>query len=1264
MRVIIALVSFFALLLVGALVAPQFVDWNKYKPQIIAQVEKATGLEVLLEGDLSLAVLPTPHVNIQNLTVVAPQKREFENLLTMKSADVSVALAPLFQKQIKVSSVTLVEPVIRLEILDDGTPSWQTAQLSPTQTDDTPDTQNAPAQTSDAQGNTLNSVALDSVKIEDGQLVYVDHRTDARYEVGDVDATLQADSLQGPFDLKGNVAYNGEKVTFDIETASLVENESVPVRLMLGVPSAQAQFVFDGVTTLSAPIDAQGQTNLSIGSYKEIVALLGSDASIPLTDELEFDSLVTANENSVQMDNLNLRYGDFVTNGKLAIQNIQSQNPVIMTGALKSSSILDLDKILSQSKSVSSGKPAPRPAGENESQSASSQTPGMPARSLTLPMKIDADVTVDVGGLRFNDNLYKGVFIDLNKKEGNAQAVFKIIEMPGQAQMNGNVSAAYGSSSVSPAGQVTYADPSITYDLQGQVGQVGTFLKALAPDADTKPISNAYNTAQFDLKGSFTGDVITVKDSTMKLDSLIIGLAGFYDPAPTGGRAKASIDASAGSINFDRFTPEQPKVEAAKPKTMIPTPQNTVSGAGKAASPQEAVEPLRSLSLPLDLAFDISLQEAIIQGMTLKGIRLVGDVTQNALQLENATVNDYAGATMSLKGTVANLETLTGLDLSGYLKTQNLPQLAEALELDIAALPADLKAVEATATGKGSLDALDFTTNVKALGGQLSASGAATHLMKTPEYKNLSVRVQHPDMVQAIQVVNPSFSGGTGLSQPVDFYTKLNSDGKVYTLTDMQASLGKTNFAGNIKIETGWDVIAASGTIKAGTIALDNLLGADTAASGSNGGGSTSSSSSGAAQSAGRWSSAPIDLGWMKSMNINLDISAERLTYGKWNFVNPSTKLRVADGSLSATNLNAGVFGGSATLTTEVRSDPVAIDLTTNMSDINLESLAGALSGSNRLKAAGSVSFNASVTASGASPQALINDLHGNADLKGSNVVIRGFDLAKLAQGLSVEQKLVTSLSNFAQGALSGGQTQFDTINGDYVIEKGIVRIGSMQMEGPAAIIDSTGFADLPQWFINVDNAISLKEVEDMEPLQVKIKGPIDNPTDTFGKNILEDYIQQKLQRKIGKELPDILGDDVSGKLQQFGILPGADGTTQKPSLNNLIKGLTGGNETSAPAAQPQAAPTPVAPQPEVTPEAAPVAPAPAEQTQPAPEPAPEPVAPVEEQPATPAPAPAPAPEPVPEPAPAEEATIAPAENNSPVEGTEAGQAEETQAAP
>ena len=124
MRFIIVLLSIAVLLLVGAVVGPSFVNWEKYKPQIISQVKSASGLDIELNGDLSLSIIPSPRLKIENAIVDAPLKKNFDDILKIKSVAVSVELLPLLQKQVKVKSVTLIEPDIQIEIMEDGRPSW------------------------------------------------------------------------------------------------------------------------------------------------------------------------------------------------------------------------------------------------------------------------------------------------------------------------------------------------------------------------------------------------------------------------------------------------------------------------------------------------------------------------------------------------------------------------------------------------------------------------------------------------------------------------------------------------------------------------------------------------------------------------------------------------------------------------------------------------------------------------------------------------------------------------------------------------------------------------------------------------------------------------------------------------------------------------------------------------------------------------------------------------------------------------------------
>ena len=1177
MRLIIYSLSVLALLVVAALVGPSFVDWNKYKPQIISQIENATGLKVTIDGDLGLGVLPTPHVTVNDLTIAAPKKIEFDNILVMKSADISIQLMPLMQKQVKIDSVKLVSPKIQIEMMPDGSPSWtikDTAKLDEV-AEAAPEQMVEPS--SETKNNALESVSLESLEIEDGDFTYIDHRTKARHHAEEINLKLKADSLKGPFDLDGSMKIDGKKIVVDAETGKLpAKDEAMKIIAELSLPEANSEISFSGVAATKEPYDAQGQTTIKVSSPSGLAKMFGASLGSQYDKPLMLDGLLSVNQNNFSYNDLKLSFGNFIGNGKLSIQNLKSKNPVLVTADIQSSSTFDADPFMAAPKATSSG------SGETEAlkkagTSAGTKSQDLIPQTLTLPMPVDVNVKLDMGGVKVKGNLVKGVFVDLNKKGPNAKANFKVLEAAGQTKADGTLSVAYASSSNSPkSGQVIYADPTASYAVNGNIGQLQEFFNAFAPKADTGAVTKLYKTAQFNLKGSVNGDKVSLKDSTLKLDQMVVGLGGSYQPAKGGNRAKAAIDLTAGDVDFDKIM----AAKGGKPAASNDKAASSAESAPK-ANAKEALKPVQNLSLPLDIVFDVSLQKARINNANLEGLRLTGDLIGQKLNLKNASVNNFAGASASLKGQVGDLSKLSGIDLTAYTKTNDLPALASALKVDISKLPKGLKTLEASVTGNGNIDLLSFNSNIKALGGQLDAAGKAANILETPSFDGLSVRIKHPNMVQAIQVVSPEFKGQAGLQQAVDFYTRASSSGKVYTLSDMKVILGQTNFGGNLKIDTGSKIPSVRGNIQAEKIALDSLLGAKkssssgSAAASSSGGGSASTASGG---SSDRWSKTPINLDWMNNLDVDVALAASSITYGAWNFTEPSTDLKIGGGVMKVNGMKAGVFGGQANLSTEVKASPVSLTLSSAMNNIDMEALAKALSGGNKLKSPGTVDFTMDVNSTGNSPHALVNALNGKANLDGREVILKGFDLAKLARGLATEEKLATSALSLVDGAMSGGQTKFDTIKGDYKIDLGKVVIQSMVMDSADAVINSTGYADLPSWFINVDNKITLKSVPDLAPFEVKIKGSLSNPGDTFGKNILEDYIQQKIKRKIGKELgdklPDVLGKDATDALQKFGILPKQQAPAPAPTPAPVNDNSAPAGET-APATAPEPAPAP-----------------------------------------------------------------------------------------
>ncbi|MEM9469116.1 MAG: AsmA family protein [Pseudomonadota bacterium] len=1116
-KLLLALFSLIFLLLIGLVVGPSLVDWNKYKDQIITQAEKASGYDINIDGDLSLSLLPAPTLKIEQLSVVAPTKIKFENLLEMKKAEVSIALMPLLQKTVAVEKVVLVEPIINAEMFKNGVGSWMNSKMaaaaSLTKMAGEPGEKIAKRAASQA----LDSIALNNVVIENGALTFIDHGKDVTHQVSDINTSLNARTLNGPYRLKGKLAYNKNPIEMNVEVGAFDPSvDTLTIKGDLSLPEEKLALNYNGLVAYKAPFDVQGQTKISLEKGVGFI-----------NEKLSLEGLLTANEEKIELNDLIAFIGDARGTGKLSVANFKEKNPVNIVADLNFSQGIDLGSL--EKSGVQNDKTQ---AQESSSSATSSSEKELIPSSLTLPMSVNAKININAPSLAFGGKNYKGFSVAVTKEGKKTTINGKVLEAPGDSRIEARMDAGFGSSSVSSkTGAVTYSDPTVSFTAEGAVGDIAKALKLYAPKVNAKT-AQLFKKAQFDLKGSVSPSSVSLKDSVVKLDETSIGVGGRYTPSSSG-RDKAVIDLSVGDINLDQLTGNKPANNNQA--------QSGSTGSGqKSAGLEKTLEPVRSFSLPLDLVFDLSLQSVVTNGVTIKGVRLTGESAGDNLTLKNASINDYQGAALSAQGSVGSLKSLSGLDIDLGLKTKDIQGFAKAMKVDASKLPSTLKAVDASASLKGAIDVLDVDTKIKAMAGQLDVAGKVTNALATPQFDQMRVGLKHPNLAQAIQLVSPDFKGGAGLSQAVNLSTNVSSIGKVITLSDVKATLGTSNFSGSLKIDQSGSKPSVSGNLKSGTLALDQLLGAKSSSNSKSSGGSSPSASSNTKE---RWSKAPINVDWMNAVNVDLGLSANAINYGRWSFLNPNTTLKIQDGSLNVKDLKVGLFGGQATLNTAVKAPKqsggaLSLAVDSIMSGISLEALARALSNSNKLQSAGTVAFNFDVTANGNSAHALINALNGKAALDGKDIIIKGFDLNKMARGLAVEDKLADSVSSLLQGSLQGGQTQFDTIKGDYKVEKGVVRINSMAMDSDVSKIESTGFANLPEWTINTDHTITLKDITDLDPFTVKIKGPLDNPVNTFGTNVLEDYLGAKIKRKLAKELSDVLGSDVSNTLEQLGILP------------------------------------------------------------------------------------------------------------------------------
>ena len=89
-KILIGLVGLVLLVVVGLAVYISQIDVTEYKDQALAEVEKATGRKVSIDGDLDIAFSLTPSINVEGIRIANAEWGSQPDMVTIKKIEVQV----------------------------------------------------------------------------------------------------------------------------------------------------------------------------------------------------------------------------------------------------------------------------------------------------------------------------------------------------------------------------------------------------------------------------------------------------------------------------------------------------------------------------------------------------------------------------------------------------------------------------------------------------------------------------------------------------------------------------------------------------------------------------------------------------------------------------------------------------------------------------------------------------------------------------------------------------------------------------------------------------------------------------------------------------------------------------------------------------------------------------------------------------------------------------------------------------------------------
>ena len=215
------------------------------------------------------------------------------------------------------------------------------------------------------------------------------------------------------------------------------------------------------------------------------------------------------------------------------------------------------------------------------------------------------------------------------------------------------------------------------------------------------------------------------------------------------------------------------------------------------------------------------------------------------------------------------------------------------------------------------------------------------------------------------------------------------------------------------------------------------------------------------------WSRAALSVDGLSDFDLDLRLSAARVTVGSARFGRTGVAANLRSGRLTVAIGEAQAFGGSlkGALVLAKDGEDANIKSQLQFTDVDLEACLGELFGLKRLEGKGNLTF--SLEASGDSVLALTRTLSGAATLTAKQGAITGFNVEQLLKRL--EQRPLSIAGDFRRG-----RTPFERLDVALRIAGGTAQIEDVKLEGGAIRLAVSGSASIPMRDLDLKGTASL----------------------------------------------------------------------------------------------------------------------------------------------------------------------------------------------
>lgn len=680
-RLLIGAAGLIGLLVVVLLALPSFIDVDAYKPEIVAQVKRATGRDIAIDRPIRLSLLPTPSVELDGVKFLNVPGSKNPNMAEMKSLTVKPSLLALLMGDVEVAEMTLVEPKIFLEVNAEGKQNWVFA----------------PSASGSALPRPSKPLSIGRLAIENGTLTFSDSKAGLSVMADKANFVASVGSIDGPLSLTGGAIVNDEPLKIDLTmSAKGTTSHTADV----AVETGGGRLSYKGtLSELSPAARLSGTVSTSADNLVAFTEALIRITGLPqprlpplLAGKFKFDSLVDLSPTAVAAKGYKLTLGGDSGSGSLAL----SLTPSLAIEASFAAPRLDLDRWLAALPHPDQVPPPPE---------VPTATPASAARPAALGWlaTLNAKLAIEAGEVVYNKKPVRNVALELEAR-GGAVAVPKFTALlPGDLDVQ-----ARSTFSGNPT------RPTVSGDFSLSGPKLRETLAWLAVDVSSIPASKLTQLRVTGRMGSSGGNV-EVNQAVFELDELR-GAGGIVVSFTVPLSVVTHVEL--GTLDLDSYMPP--------------------SGSVAARSPASSVTPILALLGP-SIGLKLKVAKIDYNGDAITGVDI--DVKRDAgtLWMNSVKVANLASARIALRGAVANYWTPhPRADFAFDVEASDMDRVLKLA----GGTPAGLGAVHLRGGIAGSWDGLTLRNcALDAMGwsvmanGALALPGVAEGAIKSASYK-------------------------------------------------------------------------------------------------------------------------------------------------------------------------------------------------------------------------------------------------------------------------------------------------------------------------------------------------------------------------------------------------------------------------------------------------------------------------------------------------------------------------------------------------